>query len=91
MHAVVVRVTISDVESAETMLREQIVPSVSQAPGFVAGYWTRSDDGSNGQAMIVFESEDAAQGMAQRLRDEGTGNDAVNLEGAEVREVVANA
>jgi hypothetical protein len=41
--------------------------------------------------MVLFESEDAAQGMAQRLRDEGTGNDAVNLEGAEVREVVANA
>jgi hypothetical protein len=91
MHAVVVRVTIKDVESAETMLREQIVPSVSQAPGFVAGYWTRSDDGSNGQSMVVFDSEEAAQGMAQRLRDEGTGSDAVSLEGAEVREVVANA
>ena len=91
MHAVVVRVTINDEEPARAMLREQIVPMVKQAPGFVAGYWTRSDDGSNGQSMVVFESEEGAQGMAQGLRDRGTGNAAVSLEGVEVREVVANA
>ena len=91
MHAVVVRVTINDEGPAQEMLRSEIVPAVSQAPGFVAGYWTRSDDGSNGQSMVVFESEEGARGMAQRLRDEGTGNEAVSLDGVEVREVVANA
>jgi heme-degrading monooxygenase HmoA len=91
MHAVVVRVTISDVEPAEQMLRDEIVPTVSQSPGFVAGYWTRSDDGTNGMSMVVFESEEAAQGMAQRLREQGTGNPGVTLDSAEVREVVANA
>ena len=37
MHAVVVRVTLSD-DDAESLkeLREQIVPRVAQAPGFVA-------------------------------------------------------
>ena len=34
------------------------VPGVSQAPGFVAGYWTRKDD--SGVGMVIFESEDAA-------------------------------
>jgi hypothetical protein len=91
MHAVAVRVTINDQEPAEAMLRDQIVPTVKQAPGFVAGYWTRSQDGSNGQSMVVFESEEAAQGMAQRLQEEGTGSDAVTLDGVEVREVVASA
>jgi hypothetical protein len=67
MHAVVVRVSISDVESAQKGLEEVVVPRVSQAPGFVAGYWTRSDDGSNGQSMIVFDSEDAARTVADRL------------------------
>jgi hypothetical protein len=43
MHAVVVRVTIGDVEIARKGLREQIVPRASQAPGFVAGYWTSSE------------------------------------------------
>ena len=89
MHAVVVRVSISDVESAQKGLEETVVPRVSQAPGFVAGYWTRSDDGSNGQSMIVFESEDAARAVAERL---GTHMpDGVTLDGAEVREVVASA
>ena len=91
MHAVVVRVSISDEGPAQEFLRSEIVPMIKQAPGFVAGYWTRSDDGSNGMSMVVFESEEGAQGMAQRLQSDGTGNDAVNLEGVEVREVVANA
>jgi hypothetical protein len=89
MHAIVVRVSISDPEAAQKGLTEMVVPRVSQAPGFVAGYWTRADDGSNGQSMIVFESEDAARAVAERL---GTNvPDGVTFEGAEVREVVANA
>jgi hypothetical protein len=56
MHAVVVRVTVGDAEIADRGLREQVVPGVSGASGFVAGYWTRSDDGGNGLSMLVFES-----------------------------------
>ena len=91
MHAVVVKVTIKDLEPAQQLLREQIVPGVSQAPGFVAGYWTRSDDGGNGMSMVVFESEDAAQAMARQLQEQGPPDDAVELDSVEVREVVANA
>ena len=91
MHAVVVRVTVGDVESAQKGLREQVVPRVSQAPGFVTGYWTRSDDGTNGLSMIVFESEDAARAAAERLRAPGVVPEAVTLESAEVREVVEHA
>jgi len=40
-----VTVTINDREAATSQLRENVVPAVSQAPGFVAGYWTRGDDG----------------------------------------------
>jgi hypothetical protein len=39
MHAVVVKVTISQPDPAR--LREEVVPRVKQMPGFVAGYWTR--------------------------------------------------
>jgi hypothetical protein len=38
MHAVIVSVTINDAEEATTYLRNEIVPRVKQAPGFVAGY-----------------------------------------------------
>ena len=44
MHAVVVHVTIKgDIETSVSQLREQVVPGASQAPGFVAGYWTRKE------------------------------------------------
>lgn len=87
MHAVVVRVTITDPEGATTELRENVVPRVSQAPGFVAGYWTR--EGSGGLSMIVFESEDAARAASEQI-PQGM-PDTVELESVEVREVVANA
>jgi len=87
MHAVVVRVTIADRESSETHLREQVVPGVSQAPEFVAGYWTYKD--GTGVAMVVFESDEAANGMSQRVPSMLP--DGVTLEEIEVREVVAHA
>ena len=88
MHAVVVRLTVNDREAATSHLHEQVVPGVSQAPGFVAGYWTRKEDGT-GLAMVVFESEDAAKAMSERVPSMIT--DAVTLGDIEVREVVAHA
>jgi hypothetical protein len=87
MHAVVVMVRISDHEVAESHLREQIVPQVSQAPGFVAGYWARKDD--SGMGMVMFESEDAAKAMSEMTRSMVP--DVVTVEDIEVREVVAHA
>ena len=49
MHAVVVKVNIGDPDTAQQGLRDQVIPRVSHAPGFVAGYWTRSGDGHNVQ------------------------------------------
>jgi hypothetical protein len=87
MHAVVVTVTISDHEAAQTHLREVVVPGVSQAPGFVAGYWTRKDE--SGLGMVIFESEDAAEAMRQRVPSMVP--DVVTIKDIEVREVVAHA
>lgn len=90
MHAVVVNVSISDFEGGRKMLEEDVVPRVKQAPGFVAGYWTRSEDNS-GLSMMVFESEDAARGAAEFIRTQSPPSDAVTLENVEVREVVVSA
>jgi hypothetical protein len=87
MHAVVVRVTINDSEPAERELREQVVPRVSQAPGFVSGYWTRKDNA--GLSMILFDSEDAATRASEMIPT--TVPEHVTLKGVEVREVVAQA
>ena len=89
MHAVLVKVSINDAENSVKELKETVVPRVSSAPGFVAGYWTRSEDGSNGRSMIVFESEEAARAAEARI----TANmpQGVTLQSSEVREVVASA
>jgi hypothetical protein len=87
MHAVVVRVSISDIEAAENSLRD-IVPQVSQAPGFVTGHWTRK--GNSGLAMIIAESEEDANGIREKVPSMVPA-DAVTLEDVEVREVVAHA
>ena len=88
MHAVVVRVRLhDDGAGAETELREKVVPQVSRAPGFVAGYWTRKGD--TGLSMIVFESEDAASRASEMIPTAVPAS--VTLEDVEVREVVANA
>lgn len=88
MHAVVVRVTVTNRDgSAEERLRNEVVPQVSSAPGFHAGYWARKDD--SGLAMIIFDSEDTARAAAERVPT--TIPDDVSLEEVEVREVVASA
>ena len=89
MHAVLVKVSISDFEGSVKELRETVVPRISSLPGFVAGYWTRSSDGSNGRSMLVFESEEAAQAAAERIGSNVP--EGVTFESAEVREVVASA
>jgi hypothetical protein len=91
MYAVVVRVSIGDRERAEQGLREQVIPRVRQAPGFVAGYWTRSESGNDGLSMILLESEDAARQAAERVRSDGGLAETVTLESVEVREVVEHA
>jgi hypothetical protein len=87
MYAVVVKVTINDREAAERALNEQLVPRVSQVPGFVAGYWTIKND--TGLTMIIFESEDAANAMSEMARS--VVPDAMSLDDVEVREVAAHA
>jgi hypothetical protein len=74
------------------MLDEEVVPRVSQAPGFKTGFWTRAEDGSNGLSMLVFESEEAANGAKQALEQRFATEEApVDFQGAEVREVVKSA
>jgi hypothetical protein len=89
MHAVIVSVTINDGDEATSHLRTEIVPQVKQAPGFVAGYWTRLDRDQQGRGIIVFESEDAAKAVAEQIHQDQ--NDAVTLESVDVGEVVEHA
>jgi hypothetical protein len=94
MYALVVRVTIHNVDRTRDVLNSQVVPQVSGAPGFNAGYWTWGTAGgeTNGLSMIVFDSEENARAAGDRvsaIAADSPGD--VTLDGVEVREVVASA
>ena len=76
MHAVVVRSTLHDFQQATTFLREQTIPRVKQAPGFVGAQWVRLGE-NTGASTLVFESEEAAQAA-----------DALSIDSVEIGEVV---
>ena len=87
MHAVVARSTIHDYEQATSLLREQAIPRISQAPGFVSAQWVRLDE-STGTSMLTFETEEAARAAAEQIRATPPGGDAITINSIEVGEVV---
>jgi hypothetical protein len=93
MHALVTHVTIHDADRTREMLDSQVVPGVSGAPGFQAGYWTWStgDGELSGLAMMIFDSAENARGAGDRVRAAAESSDDVTLDGVEIREVVASA
>lgn len=88
MHALVFRVTIHRQTEADRLLHEQMVPGMSNAPGFVAGYWVQSGE-DKGTSVIVFESEEAVRRVAESSPRYET--DAFTVDSVEIGEVVAHA
>ena len=63
MHAVLGVWTV-DARHAETQkqgLESYVVPTVRQFPGFVRGFWTKSQDNNRDYTFIVFDDESSAQ------------------------------
>jgi hypothetical protein len=87
MHAVVIKVTITDLPAAQAELKE-LVPRVSAAPGFVAGYWVALSQ-NKGTSVAVFDSEAAAQTLVDQMAA-GPAM-AVTIDSVEVGEVIAHA
>jgi hypothetical protein len=87
VYAAIANVTITDQQAATSALHSQVVPQTKAAPGFVAGYWVEFEGGKRGTAMLVFESEEAARGVAQAPSP----GEFITFDSIEVGEVVANA
>jgi hypothetical protein len=87
MHAVVIKVAISDQSAARAQLGE-LVPRVSAMPGFVAGYWVALSQ-DKGTAIQVFDSEASATALVAQVKSAPAG--AVTTESVEVGEVIAHA
>lgn len=90
MHALVVRSTLHDFEQARNFLREEGIPRISQAPGFVSAQWVRLDE-NTGTSMLTFESKESAQAAAEMLKANPPGGDAITINSVEMGEVVERA
>ena len=88
MHAVLVSVSIADEAAARQALENEVVPAVSQLPGFVAGYWLEPKDG-RGWSTVIFDPEDAARRAAEGVRSRVP--EPVTVDHVETRAVVAHA
>ena len=89
MHAVFVRVRIDPARYDEAIsnLRENVLPQVKGAPGFVRGTWF--GDSANGHSVVAFETEEQAQQMAGMVPKLAA--DWVQVEDVKVYEVTADA
>lgn len=89
MHVVYAEVGIRPgrTEEAINNLKEDILPRVKQAPGFVKGTWYGNDQ--TGHSLTLFESEEQAQGMAKMVTAEP--DDPIEILEVEVYEVHAEA
>ena len=87
MHAVVINVNFIDRAAAMGEL-SGLVPRVSGAPGFVAGYWISLSE-SRGTSTVVFDSQESAQAFVEVMQ--GMPPMSVAVDSVEVGEVMASA
>jgi hypothetical protein len=87
MHAVVINVTFAD-RAAATGELSGLVPRVSSAPGFVAGYWISLAE-TKGTSTVVFDSQESAQAFVEVMQ--GMPPMSVTVDSVEVGEVMASA
>lgn len=90
MHATLVTVSIKGgVNDARIKnLNDNVVPMVSGAPGFVAGYWLEVVD-EHGFAFVLFNDEASAKAAAPPVGTD-MGDDVI-VERIDFREVLASA
>jgi hypothetical protein len=89
MHAALVTVSITDYEHARRILHDDVLPTVTDIPGFVSGHWLAP---VNGRALeiLIFETEDEARAMAEQLPAGRQVNEYVTVVSVEVWEVAGS-
>jgi hypothetical protein len=89
MYAALATVAITDYEHARRALYDDVLPTVTDIPGFVSGHWLAPIDG-RGMEILIFETEDEARAMAEQMPPGRKVNDYVTVESVEVREVAGS-
>jgi hypothetical protein len=81
-----------DREAGLKNLPEEVVPGVSRAPGFKAGYWLRSTpEDAIGTSLVLFDTEADADAASREITVESAIGLGATVKRRGVREVVASA
>ena len=93
MHALVITVGIEAErgDEATAMLHSQVVPDVKAMPGFVSGTWARSEDGTRGHSVVLFEDGEKANAALAQVKQGPPPEGPVKILYAEIYEVLAQA
>lgn len=95
MYAVVGRwrMDANQAKQQQAFLTERIVPSVSRAEGFVAGYWSRPAPDGVAYSFIVFDDEASAAAFAESVRRDPHDRRATGVHGDDLTivQIAANA
>jgi hypothetical protein len=89
MYAALATVSISDYEHARRLLHDDVLPTITDVPGFVSGHWLAPIDG-RGLSIMIFETEDEARAMAEQMPAGREVNEYVTVHSVEVREVAGS-
>lgn len=89
MHAALVMLTIDpdQAPAAASALTNDILPRVTSASGFVAGYWLEPVS-NKGFSMVVFETEDEARASVPPIGDWAAPG--VTIDAVDIRRVAVN-
>ena len=92
MHAIIVHVTFKPGREADAgrELEAIVVPNASKAPGFSGGYLVRSEDGTHGISVELFDSLENATEEAGRRSSGFPAEAAVTTDSDGVFEVTAS-
>ena len=91
MHALLVTADVERGREEEGLeYLRAILPQLQQIPGLLTGFWLASTKDGESLAVVLFESEEAAQEMAQIGLPNAPQAPGATFRGAEVREVVAH-
>jgi hypothetical protein len=93
MHAVLIEVNVSEVDREAGLqgLREQIVPAISQLPGFHSGTWLTGNEKGSALSLTLWDTEANAQIMAERFGIGSSPQMSAMISRCDVREVAATA
>ena len=84
---------IDNVEASAANLRDNVLPSLRQQPGFVSAYWTMDERGG-GLAVVLWkdaESEAANEARVGPTREARMAENGVRLVKHEARRVIAHS